>query len=428
MRRLPGMGAVLLIASRGGELRRGVGKLAKGRNAGSTLSACSAEKPRSDKNAETGVLPVCYLEKTEEILPNMYRNAFLHAPVSLWIEDFSEVKHHIDQIKRKSGNDLRAFFKRHPEEVMTLAQKVKVIEVNEATLHLYRAKTKDELFQGLSQVFNKESYDVFREELIALADGKTVFSSEAVNKTLDGVEIRMLMHVTVPPGFEQTLSRVLVSIIDLTDMKMAEADLRESEEKYRKVFESAIDAIFIADPETGILLGANPMAEQLIGIPSEEIIGMHCLELHPPEERERYRRLFQRHLEQEGYISEDILVRHQNGKQIPVLVSSNMVNVGNRRYIVGVFRKTAAYETMPTQPPAESVTGSPVPVIGERLTQRECEVLRYIAAGDTNKQVAQRLNISPKTVGTHRTRLMKKLNCHNAAQLVKYAAASHILE
>ena len=422
------MGAVLLIASRGGELRRGVGKLAKGRNAGSTLSACSAEKPRSDKNAETGVLPVCYLEKTEEILPNMYRNAFLHAPVSLWIEDFSEVKHHIDQIKRKSGNDLRAFFKRHPEEVMTFAQKVKVIELNEATLHLYRAKTKDELFQGLGQIFNKESYDVFREELIALADGKTVFSSEAVNKTLDGVEIRMLMHVTVPPGFEQTLSRVLVSIIDLTDMKMAEADLRESEEKYRKVFESAIDAIFIADPETGILLGANPMAEQLIGIPSEEIIGMHCLELHPMEERGRYQSLFQRHVGNEGFISEDILVRHKNGKQIPVSVSSHMVNVGDQRYIVGFFRKTAAYETMPTQPPEESMIESTVSVIGERLTQRECEVLRYIAAGDTNKQVAQRLNISPKTVGTHRTRLMKKLNCHNAAQLVKYAAASHILE
>ena len=359
---------------------------------------------------------------------DIYQSAFLHAPVSLWIEDFSEVKHHIDQIKRKSENDLRAYLHRHPEEVITLAQKVKVIEVNEATLHLYRVKTKDELFQGLSQVFNKESYDVFREELIALTEGKTVFSSEAVNETLDGVEIRMLMYVTVPPGFEQTLSRVLVSIIDLTEMKMAEADLRESEEKYRKVFESAIDAIFIADPETGILLGANPMAEQLIGIPSEEIIGMHCLELHPLEERELYRRLFQRHVGQEGFFSEDILVRHKNGKQIPVSVSSHMVNVGNRRYIVGFFRKTAAYKTMPIDPPAESVTGSPALVIGERLTQRECKVHRHIAAGDTNKQIAEMLNISPKTVGTHRTRLMKKLNCHNAAQLIKYAAASHILE
>ena len=402
--------------------------MAKSRNAGSKLSARSAEKPGSDKNAEIGVLPVCYLEKTGEILPDTYQSSFLHAPVSLWIEDFSEVKHQIDQIKRKSGHDLRTFFKRHPDEVIALSQIVKVIEVNEATLHLYKAKTKDELHQGLSQVFNKESYDVFLEELIALADGKTAFRTEAVNKTLDGEEIKMLMHVTVPPGFEQTLSRVLVSIIDITEMKMAEADLRESEEKYRKIFESACDAIFITDPETGIILGANAMAEQLIGTPSEKIIGMHCLELHPLEERERYQRLFQRHVGHESFISEDILVRHQNGKQIPVSVSSSLVNVGNRRYIVGVFRKTAAYETMPTQPPAEPVTGSPFPVKGERLTHRECEVLRQIVAGYTNKQVAQRLNISPKTVETHRTRLMKKLNCHNAAQLINHAVVSHILE
>jgi PAS domain S-box-containing protein len=402
--------------------------LAKNRKAGSTLSTRSAEITTSDKYPETGILPGCHPEKTGEILPDMYQSSFLYAPVSLWIEDFSEVKHQIDQIKRKSGYDLRTVFKRHPEEIIALAQKVIIIEVNEATLHLYKAETKDELCQGLSQIFNKESYDVFREELIALADGKTVFRSEAVNKTLDGEEIRMLMNVTVPPGFEQTLSRVLVSINDVTEMKIAEAELMESEEKYRKIFESSCNAIFIADPETGILLGANSMAEQLVGIPSEKIIGMHYTELHPLEKREDYRWLFQKHVGQEGFISEDILVRHRSGRQIPVAVSSSMMNVGDRRYIIGVFRKTTANETMPTEPPVESVIGGPVPVKGEQLTRRECEVLRQIAAGYTNKQVAQRLNISPRTVETHRTRLMKKLNCHNAAQLINHAVASHILD
>lgn len=57
----------------------------------------------------------------------MYQSIFLHAPVSLWIEDFSEVKLCLDQIKRKSGCDLKNYFQRHPEEVIALAGKVKVI-------------------------------------------------------------------------------------------------------------------------------------------------------------------------------------------------------------------------------------------------------------------------------------------------------------
>lgn len=56
---------------------------------------------------------------------------------------------------------------------------------------------------------------------------------------------------------------------------------KESEERYRKVVETANDAIFIADIETGLILDANRKAETLLGLPKEKIIGMHHSELHP---------------------------------------------------------------------------------------------------------------------------------------------------
>ncbi|MBN2455137.1 MAG: response regulator transcription factor [Sedimentisphaerales bacterium] len=55
------------------------------------------------------------------------------------------------------------------------------------------------------------------------------------------------------------------------------------------------------------------------------------------------------------------------------------------------------------------------------LSQREREVLQLIAEGNTTKQVARRLHISPKTVEGHRLRIMDKLNIDNIAQLTKYA-------
>ncbi|MBI4200287.1 MAG: response regulator transcription factor [Chloroflexi bacterium] len=57
----------------------------------------------------------------------------------------------------------------------------------------------------------------------------------------------------------------------------------------------------------------------------------------------------------------------------------------------------------------------------EALTQREQEVLRMVAAGATNKDVAQALNISPETVKFHLRNIMQKLHLQNRAQVISYA-------
>mgnify|MGYP000412658336 CR=1 FL=1 len=62
------------------------------------------------------------------------------------------------------------------------------------------------------------------------------------------------------------------------------------------------------------------------------------------------------------------------------------------------------------------------------LTAREKEVLILIASGNTNREIAKRLSISVKTVETHRARIMKKLSIHKAADLVRYAIKSKLVE
>lgn len=57
----------------------------------------------------------------------------------------------------------------------------------------------------------------------------------------------------------------------------------------------------------------------------------------------------------------------------------------------------------------------------ESLTPRQREILQMIAEGTSTKQIAFRLNLSVKTVDTHRSLLMKRLNVHDVASLVRYA-------
>jgi DNA-binding NarL/FixJ family response regulator len=59
--------------------------------------------------------------------------------------------------------------------------------------------------------------------------------------------------------------------------------------------------------------------------------------------------------------------------------------------------------------------------VDQRLTKRETEILGYIARGLTNKQIADRLYLSFRTINTHRTNIMQKLDIHDTAGLVRHA-------
>jgi two-component system response regulator NreC len=62
------------------------------------------------------------------------------------------------------------------------------------------------------------------------------------------------------------------------------------------------------------------------------------------------------------------------------------------------------------------------------LSPREREVLQLIAEGYTNKQIAEILSISIKTVQAHRNNLMQKLDLHDRGELIKYAIQKKIIE
>ncbi len=63
----------------------------------------------------------------------------------------------------------------------------------------------------------------------------------------------------------------------------------------------------------------------------------------------------------------------------------------------------------------------------ETLSSREQEILRLVAEGKTSREIAERLCISPKTVDTYRSRLMRKIGVENLAALVKFAIQNGLI-
>lgn len=89
-----------------------------------------------------------------------------------------------------------------------------------------------------------------------------------------------------------------------------------------------------------------------------------------------------------------------------------------------LYIHSAMTRALLSNPPKEQPD---VPDAAEELTPRELEVLRLIAEGHTNRQIADLLSLSVRTVESHRSNLMEKLNLHSRVELVRYAHRNQLL-
>ncbi len=204
-----------------------------------------------------------------------YYGLFEASPISLWVEDFSEVKLYIERLKQNGVIEFKNYFDQHPEAVIHAISLVKVIDVNQATLKMLGAKSKADLLANLDRVFGPEAATVFQEELVLIASGKTVFENEGVNYTLSGNRLDVNVRWTAAAACEETLSRVIVSIIDVTDRKRAQAEMQQAKEYAELLFRVVPSAIFTVDTN-GRITSWNDKAAELVGYEADEIIGQSC--------------------------------------------------------------------------------------------------------------------------------------------------------
>jgi PAS domain S-box-containing protein len=157
--------------------------------------------------------------------------------------------------------------------------------VNQATVHLYKAASKKDLLTKLDKVFCEESLIGVVDEILHIAEGKYDFEGETVNQTIDGQKIEINLHWTVAPGYEDSLSRVIISIMDITEKKKAEVELRQSEEKYRELFERMESAVAVyqavEDGNDFEFLDFNSRAEEIEGLKRKQVLGKRVTEVFP---------------------------------------------------------------------------------------------------------------------------------------------------
>ena len=167
-----------------------------------------------------------------------YRSLFEDMPIGLFELDFSGVKQCLEDLRRREPTFVpRDYFYGHPDAVTACLDCLNILNVNHAGETLFEATSLHAISTHLLRAFKEETFEDFRLILINLAENQLHITLDTMVQTLTGNQRSVNLHITVMPQYEATWGRVLIAAQDITTRLEAQLALRESEERYRRLFE-----------------------------------------------------------------------------------------------------------------------------------------------------------------------------------------------
>ncbi|HVO39368.1 MAG TPA: PAS domain S-box protein [Spirochaetia bacterium] len=203
-----------------------------------------------------------------------YRSVFRHSAVSLWEEDIAELRAALDRLKAEGVEDIRSWLDAHPGFIAEAARMISVVDVNDATLALYEVEDPESVRGPLDRRLDVQDPVVrasLRENVLAIWENRRYSEMESGAVTRSGRRFDIEIRVYIPPA-DDPYPYMLVSVLDVSQRKKAEAALLDSEERYRTLVESLGEGIVVVDREMGITF-ANPAGEVILGAGTSALRG-----------------------------------------------------------------------------------------------------------------------------------------------------------
>ncbi|MFW6305302.1 MAG: PAS domain S-box protein, partial [Candidatus Saliniplasma sp.] len=241
--------------------------------------------------------------------------------------DISEKKEY-EEALRESERRYKNLFYKTPLGTIHYDDKGVITDCNERFVDIIGSSK--EVLIGLNMLENLEDKELIKEVRRSLENGEGYYKGEYTSVTAGKTTpVRVLFKGMKDEDDDIYAGIGLVE--DITERKKAEEEIKTSEERYRRLFETAQDGMLILDVETGEIKDANPYILELIGYSKKELVGKELWEIgtfrNIAENREKFQELVD-----EGYVRyEDLPLKTKSGGKIPVEFVSNTYMVSDKR-------------------------------------------------------------------------------------------------
>ena len=279
----------------------------------------------------------------------VYRNFYYIPPEEFLGQKRAEieVQHWLNNLEReqKMWEDLRedeekfrAVVENSNDGIIITASNGSHLYANQRASEITGYSNEELLKVGMKGLVHSDEIPKLSERLKKRLSGEEVpgqYETRIVHKSGKTVPIEISASKTIWHG--QVADMVILR--DITERKNIEEQLKDSEKKYRDLFENAIDGIVIADIETGIILDCNKAIESLVEKTRAELIGQSQKMLHPPEdEADGFSKTFIEHRnKREGQILETQVIT-SSGERKYVDIKANILELKDRKVLQGIFR------------------------------------------------------------------------------------------
>lgn len=167
---------------------------------------------------------------------NRYHLLFHSAPIAMMERDASELKTYLEQLRQSGVSDVSHYLQHNPEEVPRCMSLIKTVDCNDAFYELLEVKDKNVLMTEFPMIALGSEFRRMAEEIILMvAQGTIKLEREQMIQTLEGKKKSVLIRALILAGHEDTLSRIVISLVDISKRKKAEEILRASEQRFREL-------------------------------------------------------------------------------------------------------------------------------------------------------------------------------------------------
>lgn len=203
-----------------------------------------------------------------------YQGVFESSEVAIWNQDFSAIYDAFSELRAQQVVDLRDYFAEDEARIWLLVERLRMVDVNPATLRLLGAGSQEELLARIAELYDKDTAQLFAEQFVAIWEQQPLYRAEHQIRTLRGDYASVMVSFPVAKDREAARS-VAITLVDLTEHNRREARLRTL---YQAVEQSPV-SVMVTDP-LGAIEYVNGTFERQSGYRADALIGSNALELY----------------------------------------------------------------------------------------------------------------------------------------------------